>query len=648
MRAYRSFVATLTSLALVRAGAAVGSGGRRGHSPPPTTTSRAAATRSPRRRSTRSTAARVRQLNDVSLGEALRVCAQAAEARPVRPRYQYLYGSVLSQAERYAEAAQQFTAARQAGNAWGALGLGVLSANGSGVPQSYETAASLYREAASAGVALADYNLGRLYEYGSGVPRDASEAARLYHRAIDGGVTLGYGGLTQLSLDATPPRYAEAVRWAQQAADAGYSNGTLAVVLGWGYLTGNGVSQDTALAAKWYVEAARKGSAEAMYRLSFMSRDGLGLPQDAHDAAGWMQQAAEHGHAQAQLELARMLIAGTGVTPDHRAAYGWALEAAKADLVPAQVLVASMAYDGDGVARNRADAVAWFRKAAEHGDTFAMFQLGWLVRDGDGTPRSEAEAMQWFRQAADQGSVERRGSSRRGLYERRRRARPRLPRGRCTGSSARRARATGPRRSISAPSTRTAGGAARHAARPVALREGDPKPRPRVVAQGARKPRGHVAPLAACARPRRHDRGGGRRGAGRARAAVGLQRIGRVVGRIGIRRRHVDDHRRCPVRRRLAFDVTGTADTGHGADAPTRSWAHDREHRQNSHGRHNEHAARHREIANMLLVASQRRVPPNRTVVTDRIWLVSDIDEPLQSILLIRSQPAAIRHRTYG
>ena len=35
------------------------------------------------------------ELNDVSLGEALRVCAQAAEARPVRPRYEFLYGSML-------------------------------------------------------------------------------------------------------------------------------------------------------------------------------------------------------------------------------------------------------------------------------------------------------------------------------------------------------------------------------------------------------------------------------------------------------------------------------------------------------------------------------------------------------------------------
>ena len=237
MRAYRSFVATVTSLALVVQVplSALAAGADIRPAANDDIARRCDALAAPQS-DPQYSGPRVAP-GDVDIGEALRVCAQAAEARPVRPRYQYLYGSVLLEAQRYAEAAQQFTAARQGGNAWGALALGVLSLNGSGVPKSDEMAASLFREAADAGVALADYNLGWLYEYGSGVPRDANEAARLYHRAVDGGVARGYAGLTQLSLDATPPRYTEAVRWAQQAADAGYSNGALAPVLGWGYLT---------------------------------------------------------------------------------------------------------------------------------------------------------------------------------------------------------------------------------------------------------------------------------------------------------------------------------------------------------------------------------------------------------------------------
>jgi hypothetical protein len=406
MRVYRSLVAALTSLALVvqvplSALAAGPEFGKVANDDIARRCDALAAARSdPQYSGPRIAPA------DVDINEALRVCGQAAEALPVRPRYQYLYGLTLARAQRYADAVQQFTAARRAGNVWAAMALGTLTLNGSGVPKSPETAAGLFREAADAGAPRANYNLGWLYAYGAGVAQDANEAARLYHRAIDGGDGLGYSGLAYLSLGATPPRYAEAARWAEQAADAGFGDSRLAQVLGWGYLTGNGVRRDAALAAKWYGEAARQGSAESMYELSLMARDGIGLPKDAHDAAGWMQQAAEHGDAQAQLELARMLIAGTGVASDHHAAYRWALEAAKADLVQAQVLVASMAFDGDGAARNHPEAVAWFRKAAEHGDTFAMVQLGLLLRDGDGTTRSGPEAMQWFRQAADRGSVQ--------------------------------------------------------------------------------------------------------------------------------------------------------------------------------------------------------------------------------------------------
>ena len=143
MRAYRSFVATLTSLALALQ-APLSALAASADFPPATNDDIArrcdALAAPPFDRQYSGPRA---ELNEVSAGEALRVCAQAAEARPVRPRYQYLYGQMLRMAERYAEAAQQFTAARQAGNARGTLGLGLLSAYGLGVPQSYETAAGL-------------------------------------------------------------------------------------------------------------------------------------------------------------------------------------------------------------------------------------------------------------------------------------------------------------------------------------------------------------------------------------------------------------------------------------------------------------------------------------------------------------------------
>lgn len=129
--------------------------------------------------------------------------------------------------------------------------------------------------------------------------------------------------------------------------------------------------------------------------------------------------------------------------------------------------------------------------------------------------------------------------------------RPRLPRGRllarARGEQSRWPRSGQPRH----PLLERLGSAARHATRPIALREGDPEPCAASQARGERKPLGDVAPLTAWWQPRRHHRRNGRRCTGCGSAAGNLHWIGRIVGRIGIRQWHIDIHRQRPVRRRL-------------------------------------------------------------------------------------------------
>jgi hypothetical protein len=50
--------------------------------------------------------------------------------------------------------------------------LGMMYANGRGVPQDYATARGWYEKAAAQGYAMAQYNLGALYFYGQGVPQN--------------------------------------------------------------------------------------------------------------------------------------------------------------------------------------------------------------------------------------------------------------------------------------------------------------------------------------------------------------------------------------------------------------------------------------------------------------------------------------------
>ena len=58
------------------------------------------------------------------------------------------------------------------GNASAQSNLGVMYANGYGLPQDYKQAVKWYRLAAEQGNARAQSNLGAMYEAGKGVPQD--------------------------------------------------------------------------------------------------------------------------------------------------------------------------------------------------------------------------------------------------------------------------------------------------------------------------------------------------------------------------------------------------------------------------------------------------------------------------------------------
>jgi TPR repeat protein len=65
--------------------------------------------------------------------------------------------------------------------------MGVLYANGQGVPQSYKEAGRWYRRAADQGDAVAQFNLGVRYANGQGVPQNDELAGRWYRRAAQQG-----------------------------------------------------------------------------------------------------------------------------------------------------------------------------------------------------------------------------------------------------------------------------------------------------------------------------------------------------------------------------------------------------------------------------------------------------------------------------
>lgn len=138
--------------------------------------------------------------------------------------------------------------------------------------------------------------------------------------------------------------------------------------LGYLYETGRGVPQSFAEALRWYGEAARNGSALALYCLGRMHEEGRGVSQDYGKAAGYYREAASNGEQRSQGRLGYLYETGRGVPQSLR------------------------------------DAADCYRKAAERGDAFAQYRLGLMHLTGQGAPLNPGRAEELFRKAAVQGN----------------------------------------------------------------------------------------------------------------------------------------------------------------------------------------------------------------------------------------------------
>ena len=88
--------------------------------------------------------------------------------------------------------------AAEQGDASAQFNLGVMYADGEGVPQNYSEAVRWYRLAAEQGDASAQFNLGIMYANGEGVPQDYSEAMRWFQLAAEQGDASATGVQTEL------------------------------------------------------------------------------------------------------------------------------------------------------------------------------------------------------------------------------------------------------------------------------------------------------------------------------------------------------------------------------------------------------------------------------------------------------------------
>jgi TPR repeat protein len=232
----------------------------------------------------------------------------------------------------YAEAVRWYRLAADQGDAWAQYNLGLMYANGRGVPQNDAEAIRWYRLAADQGYAWAQFNLGNKYAKGQGVPQNDAEAARWYRLAADQGYADAQSDLGNMYAngEGVPQNDVEAVRWFRLAADQG--NAVAQYNLGIAFGNGRGVPQNYAEAVRWYRLAADQGYASAQSNLGLMYANGRGVPQNDAEAVRWYRLAAGQGYALAQFNLGLRYANGRGVPQNDIEAYKWwSLAAAQGD-----------------------------------------------------------------------------------------------------------------------------------------------------------------------------------------------------------------------------------------------------------------------------------------------------------------------------
>jgi hypothetical protein len=222
------------------------------------------------------------------------------------------------------------------------------------------------------GDAQAQYELGKRWEHGEGVPQD-------FRKAAD---------------------------WYQKSAAEG--NPEAQVALGGLYEHGRGVQTDSRIALKWYLKAAgqafpgarllyesldaKEGRASAQFSMGRRFEEGDGVCQNLADAAHWYLLAAEQGYSSAQFRLGTMC--GLGVVRNIENALHWLSLAAQAGDMRAEYAVGQL-YEADDRIRDHVAAVNWYRRAAVKGYKDAQGRLAQMFAQGLGVRQSAEEASKW-------------------------------------------------------------------------------------------------------------------------------------------------------------------------------------------------------------------------------------------------------------
>ncbi len=205
------------------------------------------------------------------------------------------------------EAVSWFRKAAAQGHRGAQFSLGVLYANGFGVPQNFSEAAKWFRQTALAGNAAPAFYLGLLYENGAGVPRNYTQAIQWYQLAtrLNDNASGFYLGLRNSRLQGAPQDNSESLSAFSMAKITGeggaeISRGGAAYNLGMMHWRGHGVPHDITTAYQWFILSASLGNrlAQGNMRLLAKQMTARQIARAYADAKAWATNKSKTGNHQ--------------------------------------------------------------------------------------------------------------------------------------------------------------------------------------------------------------------------------------------------------------------------------------------------------------------------------------------------------------
>ncbi len=176
----------------------------------------------------------------------------------------------------------------------------------------------------------------------------------------------------------------------------GPATGEAQFELGMKFWRAQGVAQDSSAAAYWFARATENGHESAALMLSHIQESGDGLEQDKLGAMRTLETLARRGSAEAQYRL------GVRQGADGKS---WVLRAAEAGNVNAQRYMGIQLAAGGLFETDEVAAFDWLERAANQGDAEAQMFTGLFLLHGRGTSVDKDTAYYWLKSAQIGGEL---------------------------------------------------------------------------------------------------------------------------------------------------------------------------------------------------------------------------------------------------